>query len=177
MRSGLQRQSKSLTPTEAGREGIGLADWNGRLFVKTASFLLDRQPLGDADGGRVQSGVGRPEDSTMKNGHRLREKHGDAWHVIERSTDVAWIRTALKRSRVVALLGPRQCGKTTLARGFVPASSVNYFDLERPDQERGRAGPISGGERIHHATISRPHDGSFHDAIPGHEALLTGRGS
>jgi predicted AAA+ superfamily ATPase len=33
---------------------------------------------------------------------------------------------------VVALLGPRQCGKTTLARQFVPPYSVNYFDLEDP---------------------------------------------
>ncbi|HEV8060902.1 MAG TPA: ATP-binding protein [Gemmataceae bacterium] len=40
------------------------------------------------------------------------------------------IRTALRRSRVVALLGPRQCGKTTLARQLVAADSINYFDLE-----------------------------------------------
>ncbi len=43
------------------------------------------------------------------------------------------VRAALKRSRVVALLGPRQCGKTTLAQQFVPADSLNYFDLEDPD--------------------------------------------
>lgn len=42
------------------------------------------------------------------------------------------IRTALRRSRVVALIGPRQCGKTTLARRFVQSESVNYFDLEDP---------------------------------------------
>jgi len=39
---------------------------------------------------------------------------------------------ALQRSRVVALLGPRQCGKTTLARTLVPPDSINYFDLEDP---------------------------------------------
>ncbi len=33
---------------------------------------------------------------------------------------------------MVALLGPRQCGKTTLAREFVPADSICYFDLEDP---------------------------------------------
>lgn len=43
------------------------------------------------------------------------------------------IETALRRSRVTALLGPRQCGKTTLAREFVSADSVNYFDLEDPE--------------------------------------------
>ncbi len=52
--------------------------------------------------------------------------------VITRSADLTPIRAALKRSRIVALLGPRQCGKTTLARRFVPADSLNYFDLEDP---------------------------------------------
>lgn len=52
--------------------------------------------------------------------------------MIARESDLTLIRTALKRSRVVALLGPRQSGKTTLARQFVPADSLNYFDLEDP---------------------------------------------
>jgi predicted AAA+ superfamily ATPase len=42
------------------------------------------------------------------------------------------IRIAWGRSRVVTLIGPRQSGKTTLARQFVPAQSLNYFDLEDP---------------------------------------------
>ncbi len=42
------------------------------------------------------------------------------------------IQQALKRSRVVALIGPRQCGKTTMARERVSADSPNYFDLEDP---------------------------------------------
>jgi predicted AAA+ superfamily ATPase len=53
-------------------------------------------------------------------------------HMIDRPMDTARVRTALKRSRVVALLGPRQCGKTTLARQFVAADSLKYFDLEDP---------------------------------------------
>ena len=52
--------------------------------------------------------------------------------MIDRKSDIQLVRAALKRSRVVALLGPRQCGKTTLARQFVPAESINYFDLEDP---------------------------------------------
>jgi predicted AAA+ superfamily ATPase len=32
----------------------------------------------------------------------------------------------------VALLGPRQCGKTTLAREIVAPDSPRYFDLEDP---------------------------------------------
>jgi hypothetical protein len=45
---------------------------------------------------------------------------------------------AIRRSPVVALLGPRQSGKTTLARqvarsGVFPCDEgVNYFDLEDP---------------------------------------------
>ena len=39
---------------------------------------------------------------------------------------------ALRRSPVVAIVGPRQCGKTTLARQLVSAGSPNYFDLEDP---------------------------------------------
>jgi predicted AAA+ superfamily ATPase len=52
--------------------------------------------------------------------------------MLARDSDLRLVRTALRRSRVVALLGPRQCGKTTLARGFVAANSPNYFDLEDP---------------------------------------------
>ena len=42
------------------------------------------------------------------------------------------IHKKLETNRVVALIGPRQCGKTTLAREFVSPGSVNYFDLEDP---------------------------------------------
>ncbi len=52
--------------------------------------------------------------------------------MLARATDRSLIRAALRRSRVVALLGPRQCGKTTLAREFVAPGSLNYFDLEDP---------------------------------------------
>jgi predicted AAA+ superfamily ATPase len=52
--------------------------------------------------------------------------------MIQRPSLVAAIQTALDRSRIVALLGPRQCGKTTLARQFLPSDSLNYFDLEDP---------------------------------------------
>jgi predicted AAA+ superfamily ATPase len=42
------------------------------------------------------------------------------------------IERALTRSQIAILVGPRQCGKTTLARQFVAEDSVNYFDLEDP---------------------------------------------
>jgi uncharacterized protein len=52
--------------------------------------------------------------------------------MIVRMADLALVRAALRRSRVVALVGPRQCGKTTLARELVAPDSLNYFDLEDP---------------------------------------------
>ena len=52
--------------------------------------------------------------------------------LLERTRVKQTIEKALKRSRVVALIGPRQCGKTTLARQFVSPESLNYFDLENP---------------------------------------------
>lgn len=52
--------------------------------------------------------------------------------MIARPAVTAQITAALGYSRVVALLGPRQCGKTTLARQFVAPESLNYFDLEDP---------------------------------------------
>ncbi len=39
---------------------------------------------------------------------------------------------ALGRSPITALLGPRQCGKTTLARHIAARFESTYFDLERP---------------------------------------------
>ncbi len=41
------------------------------------------------------------------------------------------VEASLQQFRVTALLGPRQCGKTTLARQFVTVAD-NYFDLEDP---------------------------------------------
>ncbi len=46
------------------------------------------------------------------------------------------LRSALRRSPAVSLLGPRQSGKTTLARTLLTSDSENYFDLERPTSLR-----------------------------------------
>ena len=42
------------------------------------------------------------------------------------------LQSALARSRIVVLAGPRQSGKTTLARELLSEDSANYFDLEDP---------------------------------------------
>lgn len=61
---------------------------------------------------------------------------GYSWYfsrtMIPRPTRLRAIREGLDRAPVVVLTGPRQCGKTTLARELVPEDSTNYFDLEDP---------------------------------------------
>lgn len=53
------------------------------------------------------------------------------------------VRAALRRGLVVALIGPRQSGKTTLARTLVAPGSVNYFDLENPADLARLAEPLT----------------------------------
>jgi len=52
--------------------------------------------------------------------------------LIDRSALRAQVARLLGQFRGVLLIGPRQVGKTTLARSFVRAGSANYFDLEDP---------------------------------------------
>lgn len=68
--------------------------------------------------------------------------------MLERPVLLERIRRALRRSRVVALIGPRQSGKTTLARQIVPAASDNYFDLEDPTTRAVLAEPVTALERL-----------------------------
>ena len=63
--------------------------------------------------------------------------------MLSRDSIQSRIRGALKRSRVVALVGPRQSGKTTLARKFVKADAINYFDLEDPTALARLAEPMT----------------------------------
>lgn len=53
------------------------------------------------------------------------------------------IRLAFRYGRVVALLGARQCGKTTLARQFIPSGPAHYFDLEDPVDAARLAEPMN----------------------------------
>lgn len=58
------------------------------------------------------------------------------------------IGSALRRSRGVVLVGPRQVGKTTLAREFVAESRGHYFDLEDPQVEAQFEAPRLVLERL-----------------------------
>lgn len=63
--------------------------------------------------------------------------------MMKRTELLSRIHSALRRSRVVALIGPRQSGKTTLARQTVPVASVRYFDLEDPASLARLAEPMT----------------------------------
>jgi predicted AAA+ superfamily ATPase len=63
--------------------------------------------------------------------------------MIRREAVLNRVRQALARNPVVGLIGPRQCGKTTLARQIVPAHSIKYFDLEDPTSIARLAEPMT----------------------------------
>src|SRR5438132_13746517 len=50
--------------------------------------------------------------------------------MIERSRAMQAVRAALANNPACILLGPRQCGKTTLARELARRGRSHYFDLE-----------------------------------------------
>jgi predicted AAA+ superfamily ATPase len=53
-------------------------------------------------------------------------------NMIERNALLSRVQRRLKTSPAVALLGPRQCGKTTLAKAIAAQTRSTYFDLESP---------------------------------------------
>src|SRR5437879_5639565 len=53
------------------------------------------------------------------------------------------VRHGLKHYQVVVLYGPRQCGKTTIARRIARTAKATYFDLEDPDGLRRLADPYA----------------------------------
>ena len=63
--------------------------------------------------------------------------------MLDRTNATSQIRAALRRAQIVLLLGPRQCGKTTLAQTFVGSGSGAYFDLESPDDLARMSQPMT----------------------------------
>lgn len=59
-----------------------------------------------------------------------------SWYIIramQRADQILKIKEAFRNHPVVALLGPRQCGKTTLSKEYSKGTkNVHYFDLENP---------------------------------------------
>jgi uncharacterized protein len=55
----------------------------------------------------------------------------------------AQIQRRLKQGPAVALLGPRQCGKSTLARALAAQTRSTYFDLENPADLQALSEPMT----------------------------------
>ena len=64
--------------------------------------------------------------------------------MIERARQLATLGRLVARSRVVAILGARQVGKTTLARAFARArrGGATFFDLESPEDLARLSDPL-----------------------------------
>lgn len=62
---------------------------------------------------------------------------------IERQRLTSHLSGLLRSFRAVELVGPRQVGKTTLARQFLDADSPHYFDLEDPVARQRLADPMT----------------------------------
>ena len=69
--------------------------------------------------------------------------------MLNRPQLLARLRAGLKTSPAVALLGPRQCGKTTLARQLADTSKSTYFDLENPVDLARLSEPLTALEHLH----------------------------
>ncbi|MCX6927015.1 MAG: ATP-binding protein [Verrucomicrobia bacterium] len=61
--------------------------------------------------------------------------------MVHREELLAQVKYGLKRNPVTAILGPRQCGKTTLAREIGRQEKAAYFDLEDPYDQARLANP------------------------------------
>ncbi len=73
--------------------------------------------------------------------------------MLDRRDAVEAVEAALGRAPVVVLAGPRQCGKTTLARRFVDPGSVNYFDLESPPSLARLEEPMTALTPLHGVVV------------------------
>ena len=60
-----------------------------------------------------------------------------------RPTVIAQINRSLVIQPIVALLGPRQCGKTTVARMIAEQQPATFFDLENPVDVRRLSAPLT----------------------------------
>ena len=69
--------------------------------------------------------------------------------MIVRNSLIATVDDALSFWRGVVLLGPRQVGKTTLARHYLSPGHANYFDLENPRDRARLNDPLQALESLH----------------------------
>ncbi len=59
------------------------------------------------------------------------------------------VEKSLRESPITAIIGPRQCGKTTLARQFAKEPFVHFFDLENPADRFALEDPVLALQQYH----------------------------
>ena len=87
----------------------------------------------------------------------IRECRSHNARMISRDFLLRAVSEGLRRSPAAAILGPRQCGKTTLARQFAAGwnGPAHVFDLEHPADEAALGNPLlaleprSSNRRLH----------------------------
>jgi predicted AAA+ superfamily ATPase len=113
---------------------------NYRLFTPRRSAKNGELTFGKTEG---KIHVSRIYFLIFRNKHP--NIHNMKAHLIPRGGYIDRVQTALHRSPIVALMGPRQCGKTTLARMIYERSgnqqTGSYFDLESQIDLRRLANP------------------------------------
>ena len=78
---------------------------------------------------------------------------------------VRQVETSLKRNPGTAILGPRQCGKMTLAKEVGLRENAAYFDLEDPRDQARLSNPQLALESLHGVVILvNAHRGSGFEA-------------
>ena len=68
--------------------------------------------------------------------------------MVPRPNALSRVEGALRLHPVAALLGPRQCGKTTLARMIAEREPCEFFDLENPVDLRRLSAPMTALETL-----------------------------
>jgi uncharacterized protein len=69
--------------------------------------------------------------------------------MIKREALKSRLKSLLASFRAVELVGPRQVGKTTLAREFIASDSPNYFDLEDAAARQRLDNPVATLSDLH----------------------------
>ncbi len=68
--------------------------------------------------------------------------------MIDRPEPLENVRKVFRAHPVAALLGPRQCGKTTLARAIAEQEPCSFFDLENPVDLQRLSAPMTALENL-----------------------------
>ncbi len=73
--------------------------------------------------------------------------------MIDRPEYLESIREALRVHPIAALLGPRQCGKTTLARFLAEQEPCTFFDLENPVDAQRLSAPMTALQDLENLVV------------------------